>query len=151
MSPSVECLDRIWCDKHVRTVIFHWTESRADHTFVLKTHWHVYTCIHLHKSVYVCVCVCLWGGGGGGCPIRGWKRPCSIVVGLEGIWVSLWNRESQTEEEGDRLSSAAYPCQHFSLHQLFSFSSRYHRCTVWKEGRDREKTGRGRQRHRENT
>lgn len=29
--------------------------------------------------------------------------PCNIVVGLEGIYVLLCNRGSQTEEDGDRL------------------------------------------------
>lgn len=62
MSPSVECLDRIWCDTHAHTVLFPWSASEAGHPFVCRTHWHVYACIYLHKSVCVCtyMCVCVW-------------------------------------------------------------------------------------------
>lgn len=62
MSLSVECLDRIWCDTHAHTVLFPWSASEAGHPFVCRTHWHVYACIYLHKSVCVCtyMCVCVW-------------------------------------------------------------------------------------------
>ena len=61
------------------------------------THTGMYTSAYISVLVF-CVCVCVWWG-----LIRSWKEACSIVVGLRGFSVSLCNRESQREDEGDCL------------------------------------------------
>lgn len=76
------------------------------------------SCIHLHPSVSKSIHACVWRGGvrhGVG------EQPRGAAVVLQGIWVVLWNGESQTEEVDYQLFSALCRCQQISLHKLFRF------------------------------
>ena len=92
----------------------------AEHTRMCM---HVYICINLCAFVHICVCVCVcvrerswqdieWGAG---------KGPCSIVMGLGDFGFHCETENHGLRERGDQLSSAAYPRQQISLHQLFRF------------------------------
>lgn len=108
--PKCHHLLSVWTEYNVtyaHTVTSNWTEQKPQ------------ACVRMCTCVRVCK-VRGWGGRGG-YPINSWTKALQCCCGFPGggIWVSSWNRESQSEAEDDQLFSAAYPCQQISLHQPF--------------------------------
>lgn len=147
MSPSVECLDRIWCDTHAHTVLFPWSASEAGHPFVCRTHWHVYACIYLHKSVCVCtyMCVCVWEREVGRMSNRELER--GLVV-LWWAWGNLGFIVKQRIMDWGR-GVIGFPLQRIpanrsaytSFFVSFFFCWRQHGYTVWYGGEVETQTG----------